>query len=290
MSTEDRLMLKLCVGLLPLALMGCPATHGGSMSNTNGQKIRNDGSSQIINRPVGRPGWIPTPNRKHPSFVFVTGVCHEQPNIAVARRCAINDAKRQIGAQLGAAGARVIVIKGGFIKDEHAERRLSAGRPVHDGWVLVAYPRHEVRKEEARIANRVLLGVTCNTDTMGSCGERVPQNIEQGMTRAGMQPAPQRMESAHAADPTLAMMQASKLRAAKVLLAVVNGKFLASEDGEFYAQSACNYRVIDAISGKVLKSRRFGPFKSGHITRKNAVAKAIDTCIVKLEASISGGS
>lgn len=287
MSGEDRLLPKVCLGLLPLVLMACPPPQGGPQTTTGPQKLQGHGASQIVNRPVGRPGWIPTPNRKHPDFVFVTGACRERANIAVARSCAIGDAKRQIREQLG--GSRAIVIKGGFIKDEHSERRLSAGRPVHDGWVLVAYPRREVRKEQARIANRVLLGVTCNTDTIGSCGDRVAQKIEQGMTRAGMKPAPQRMESAHAADTALAMKQASLQRAAKLLLAVVNGKFLASEDGEFYAQSDCNYRVIDAISGKVLKSRRFGPFKSGHITRKNAVAKAIDACTVKLEASVSGG-
>jgi hypothetical protein len=258
-------------------LTGCPGPAGpGTIPQQN---------VAAVNTPVGRPGWIPTPNRSHPNVLYVTGACRGQLNIQAARRCAKADAQRQIKKQMGSA---TVEIKGDYLKDEYFERRrVGAGPIVHDGWVLVAYPRQELRKEQARIANRVLLGVTCNSDTMGACDERVKQTVEQAMTSAGLKPAPEGLESGSATDTRAAMASASKQRAAKLLLAVVDGKFLSAEDGEFYSQANCHYRIIDAISGKVLSSKRFGPVKTGHINRKDAVAKAIDKCTAKLKGAIA---
>jgi hypothetical protein len=207
--------------------------------------------------------------------------------VADARACALTDAKRQVQQRLGSAVS--VQIKGGFIKDEYNERRKTGGGIVHDGWVLVAYPHKEVKKAEARIANRVLLGVSCNSDTIGACDNRVLRLVESAATKARLKPAPKPMEGAYAEGSQIqhALKQAETQRAAKLLLAVVNGKFLSSSDGEFYSKADCFYRLVNAVDGKVIKSSRFGPVKSGHINRKAAVAKAVDACTAKMVSAMA---
>ena len=265
--------------LLSLTASGCVTGSEGSRQTLAPQVIAPTAT------PVGRPAWIPTPNRSHPNVLYVTGTCMQQQDPAAARRCALENARRQIKEQIGSAA---VEIKGSFVKDEYFERRrVGAGPIVHDGWVLVAYPRSELRREQARIANRVLLGVTCHSDTNGACDQRVKQTIEAAMTRAGLRPAPEPLADGSASDTSAAMASASRQRAAKLLLAEVDGKFLSSSDGEFYSQANCHYRLIDAINGKVLSSKRYGPLKTGHINRQDAVARAIDLCTAKLKEGVA---
>ncbi|PID39011.1 MAG: hypothetical protein CSB49_02690 [Proteobacteria bacterium] len=257
-----------------MVLAACPGPAG---PNGPGR-----GPGAGIGPKVGRPGWIPKPNRSHPDKLFVTGSCHDQPNVRAARTCAIADAAKQVRQQLGAAMA--VTIKGQFVEDEYNERRSAGAAIVIDGWVLVAYPRAQVAKAETRIANRAMLGVACGATVIGACDNAALEaKVLAAMGKAGLKAAPgKRLRGADAFDGKLAMKMAAKARAAKVLTVVITPKPLGSEDGEFYAQARCDYRLIDAVSGKVLTSNTYGPIKGGHISKKSALAKAIDNCMAKL--------
>ncbi|MCA9671321.1 MAG: hypothetical protein KC503_37245 [Myxococcales bacterium] len=227
-----------------------------------------------------RPGWIPAPNRTHPDFLYVTGSCRDQAAMQTARACAIDNARQQIAQQLGSA----VHVKGSYVKDEHSERRRAGLGAVRDYWVLVAYPRREVAKAEARIANRVLLGVRCAADTAGACDDAYAARVESAMTSAGLSPAPKRLGAAQVPHVSHALREAASLKAARVMLVDVKGKFLESNDGEFYSEARCTYRLIDAVSGKVQSTFESGPIKGGHINRKDSVRKALDNCLAKLTA------
>jgi hypothetical protein len=97
-------------------------------------------TSQAQNR-VNRPGWIKDFNRDHPDLHFVMGSCHGQVSVDRAKQCAMGEARRQLRDVIGA--------QGGLVRNEHFETRWGAisdrGRTlftvVHDGWVLMEYPR-----------------------------------------------------------------------------------------------------------------------------------------------------
>jgi len=203
--------------------------------------------------------------------------------MAAARTCAIEDAKRQVKEQLGGGD---IQIKGSYIKDEHAERR-QASALVRDHWVLVAYPRKEFKKEETRIANRVLLGLACSSTPDGNCDSHYPEKVEAAMTSAQMTPAPQRLPNAMVKKLEPALAAAAKQRAARLMLVTLDAKFLSSSDGEFYAEARCGFRLIDAVSGKVQSTFESGSVKGGHIAKGKSVRRALDNCMKKLTAKTS---
>lgn len=250
-----------------ISLAGCPGPGGPTHS---------------LQPRVGRPGWIPKPNRSHPDTLFVTGACADQTSKQGAKTCAIADAARQIRQQLGSSVA--VHVKGQFVSDEHYEHRRVGIGTVIDGWVLVAYPRTQVAKAEARIANRAMLGVACKASEIGACDNGEPEaKVLAAMNKAGLKAAPgKRLRGADAEDGTLATKLAEKARAAKVLTVVITPKYLGSESGEFYAEARCDYRLIDAVTSKVLTSNTYGPIKGGHLSKADALKKAIDNCMAKL--------
>jgi hypothetical protein len=209
--------------------------------------------------------------------LYVTGGCRDQGTMAVARACALRDAERQIGEQLG----QPVQVKGRFVEDEHSELRRTPAGEARDFWVLVAFPRDALREELARIANRVLFGLRCSADPQSACDPRYAERIEAAMTRAGMAPAPARLAplQVEAAGLGAALAAAKQQQAARLLLLRLEGRFLSSSEGEFYAEARCDYRLIDAVSGKVQSTFESGPVKGGHIAREPAVRKALDNCI-----------
>lgn len=259
--------LVVTAALAALCLAGCPGVGGPTHS---------------LQPQVGRPGWIPKPNRAHPDTLFVTGACADQTSKQGAKSCAIADAARQIKEQLGSSVA--VHVKGQFVSDEHFEHRRAGLGTVIDAWVLVAYPRTQVAKAEARIANRAMLGVACKASEIGACDNgELEAKVLAAMNKANLKAAPgKRLRGADAEDGALAIKLAEKARAAKVLTVVITPKFLGSESGEFYASARCDYRLIDAVSGKVLTSNTYGPIKGGHLSKADALKKAIDNCMAKL--------
>jgi hypothetical protein len=115
-----RLVPLLGVALTAGALWGCSA-----QSQTSG----------------ARPGWIPTPNRSHPEFLFVTGACRRVRQPTLARHCAIDDAKMQVRRSLRRPSLEV---RGSQVREEYFEERLDG---LLDYWVLVAYPRAEAARQ-----------------------------------------------------------------------------------------------------------------------------------------------
>jgi hypothetical protein len=94
-----------------------------------------------------RPGWIPSPNRKHPKFVYVTGTCRGLSRRFLARRCAIPDAETRLRRETNDPSVKV---RGSNIDDEHFERRRgdpSSSKLAYDWWVLVAMPRRTLRSQ-----------------------------------------------------------------------------------------------------------------------------------------------
>jgi hypothetical protein len=264
---EDSMFRRPLVLLLATAtLAGCPSAA-----------VQTEGGR------AGRPGWIPRPNRSHPNVLYVTGACRDQGAMQQARACALADAQRQIEQQLG----QQVTIKGSFVEDEHSERRNAAAGAVRDYWVLVAFPRTELRKEQTRIANRVLLGVSCSSNPDGCCDPRYSERVESAMTEAGMSPAPERLDPQLVRAPVARSLQhAAKQQAARVLLLRLDARFLSSMDGEFYAEARCDYRLIDGVSGKVQTTFESGPVKGGHIAKESSVKKALDNCVAKAIAHL----
>jgi hypothetical protein len=85
-------------------------------------------------------------NLEHPDYVLVVGTCKGQPDEARARQCAMGDANSQLRSVFGA--------RGGLVREEHHESHMGSinrGRTtvltvVHDHWVLLAYPRNQLRR------------------------------------------------------------------------------------------------------------------------------------------------
>jgi hypothetical protein len=93
-----------------------------------------------------RPAWMSRgANLEHPDFVLVIGTCRAQTSQEAARRCALEDAHRQL--------ASVFHARGGLVRDEHHESRMGTvtrGNTnvltvVHDAWILVGYPRAKLQ-------------------------------------------------------------------------------------------------------------------------------------------------
>lgn len=253
-----------------LSLTACPGPTGGT---------------RIESQRAVRPGWIPKPNRSHPDVLYVTGGCRDRRSQADARACALADAERQIQQRLGAQ--RPVEIKGGYVEDEHIERRTTAQGEVRDVWVLIAYPRRALTQAETRIADRVLFGVRCDADPPEGCDPQVAARLESAMARAGLAAAPRRLPAERVGQLDEALSQAASERAARLLLATLRGRFLSSSDGEFFAEARCDYRLIDALSGKVQRSFSSGPVKGGHIDKPRAVRKALDNCAAQMERRLT---
>jgi hypothetical protein len=234
---------------------------------------------------AARPGWIPSPNRSHPDALYVTGSCLDRATKAEGRQCALEDAARQIQRELGSP--RPVEIKGSYVEDEYSELRASGAGEVRDHWVLVAFPRKEVRRQEDRIADRVALGLSCEAEGEAACDTAYAERVESAMTRGGMAPAPQRLEPALVKSLEQALARAAELRAARLLLVELGGRFLSEMEGEFYAEARCQYRLIDGVSGKVQDTFESGPVKGGHIAKGPAVRKALDNCTRKLVENLT---
>jgi hypothetical protein len=94
-----------------------------------------------------RPTWINKANLEHPDLILVIGTCKGKPDADAARRCALADARDQLRS--------VYRVRGGLVRDEHAESHMgtiSRGRQtiltvVHDAWILMAFPRGELRSQ-----------------------------------------------------------------------------------------------------------------------------------------------
>lgn len=225
-----------------------------------------------------RPGWIPSPNRSHPDFLFVTGTCRDQPDHTSARRCAIADAARQIARQI--RSNRRVEVRGSYIKDEHFERRDSTSGAVTDAWVLVACPRDELKKAEDQVADRTLLGLRCRADTAAACDPALTAQLEAGATRVGLRPTPKPLPPEIVGDPERARDRAARGHAAKLLLVSLDGRYAGSDGGEHYARARCQLRLLDVASGKLLASAGPPrPIKGGHIARTPAVRKALHDCL-----------
>jgi hypothetical protein len=87
-----------------------------------------------------KPAWIPTPNRSDPEYLFVTGTCRRVRQPALARQCAINDARTQVRESLRRPSLEV---RGSHVRDEYSEEGLDG---LLEFWVLVAYPRKEAAR------------------------------------------------------------------------------------------------------------------------------------------------
>jgi len=89
-----------------------------------------------------RPSWLKRgANLEHPDYLLVIGTCKGRPGADNARRCALDDARRQL--------REVLNVRGGLVREEHAESHMGTITKgsqtiitmVHDAWILMAYPR-----------------------------------------------------------------------------------------------------------------------------------------------------
>ena len=254
--------------VLALGLTACPSGN----VQLSGQGTR-----------VVRPAWVPRPNRSHPDFFYVTGTCRERSSVGRARECAQADAEQQLQQTVGDPTVR---LGGKFVEDEYFERREGGGGTIVDAWVLVAFPRKELKKAQTRVANRVLLGVACESDTPETCAGSLTQRVEAALTERGLSPAPERLGGKEVREMPVALQTAARVLAARVLVASFGARFLSSTDGEFYAEARCGFRLVDAVDGKVQASAELGPVKAGHIGRAEAVKKALDECLGQLVARL----
>ncbi len=233
---------------------------------------------------VTRPAWIPRPNREHPDYLYVTAVCHDQNGLQSGRRCALSSAQRQLKQELGAENVQV---KGSFVEDEYSEKR---GGKL-DVWLLVAYPRAEIRNAEILVQNRVLLGYVCQADPPSACASEFKERIEQTVTTTGMELAPsylpEEMMTTARKQPESVVHHAKDAEAAKLLLVGLDAEFISEMDGEFYAKGSAWFRLVDALDGKILQTFETGEVKGGHYSKEKALRKALEKALEEVSPALS---
>jgi hypothetical protein len=238
---------------------------------------------------IRRPAWIPSPNRDHPDFLYVTAVCRGAPGLGEGRTCALGDANMQIARELGRAD---VAVRGDFIQDEWSERGYRDGNQVFDVWLLVAYPRQEVRKAKTRVNGRVLVGIACLAG-QEPCEYTYAPWIEQAVSRGGLAPAVERLPpqavSEMLARPDLAVSSASQSDAAGVLLVLLESRFVTQNNDEFYSEGRGTIKLIDALDGKVLFAFDTGWLKAGHFSMRDSLWRAVKNASDVLSARLAAG-
>jgi hypothetical protein len=244
------------------------------------------GTVKVAGAAGHRPAWIPSPNREHPDFLYVTAVCRDATTLSSGKACALEDARRQVESEIGKAG---VELKGDHVADEHSELRRTQGG-VYDVWLLVAYPRGEVKKAQAKASDAVLLGVFCTADGK-NCPENLRGRIEQAMTKGGLKPLPAKADAAAAdpENPAESIRTARSLGAAWTLLIRFEAKFLSQHEEEFYAQARGWYRLIDVQEGRVQASFDTDWMEGGHYSRKDAVDRALDNAAEAVSTRLAVG-
>jgi len=234
-----------------------------------------------------KPNWVPIPNRSHPDYLYITAVCHDASTISDGKTCALSDASRQIESELGGKATRV---PGDFIVEEYSEKRNTSHGEVFDIWLLVAYPRAEIKKAHVRAADRVLLGIYCSSDG-DKCPEDLRGRIEQSVTSGGMSPVPSNLDAVSGAfeNPSSVVRLACDSGAAHVLLVKFEARPLTRMGDEFYSEARAQYRLIDALDGKVVSSFDTDWVKGGHYSQKDASRKSLDAATEIISRRLSGG-
>ncbi|MBM4397452.1 MAG: hypothetical protein FJ087_17415 [Deltaproteobacteria bacterium] len=204
------------------------------------------------------------PNFEHPDLALMTGACTDQPSAAAGYACAERDARKRLAAQVGVPPAAVT---GGHVRERWSERRAGAGEVV-DAYVLVAFPRSEVARVEARAARRVRIEVACAGEPEGACAG-VRSRVEALASAAGL---------------AIAAAGARPAAVVSVKASVAPG----SEDaGAHFAHAEVVLRVTDAADGNVMASFETGRVKGGHFSPADAAKAALDAAVAKLAAPLS---
>lgn len=113
-----------------------------------------------------RPAWIPSPNKQHPDYVYVTGACRGIKHRFLARSCALLDAELKVRRLLKSSTAKV---RSDFVEDEYFERRRvtpSASRLDYDWWVLVAFPREAATTAPAPTSQPAAAGADASEEQL----------------------------------------------------------------------------------------------------------------------------
>ena len=219
---------------------------------------------------------------------------------AAARKC--HQLKRETLASLGkeltrcrllldageAADARACAAGAGDLKERartlHAAQYAAEGDPA-PGFApseAAKLRKLKVRLDETAMRRRaVLVHVIKIVDRRR--GDLNAQ-VQQVVTGVGLRLAPgnigQRMvKRALAGDSGRAAAAGKAAGAGYIIIGKINVEFLGSEMGQHFARAMGRVLILETESGKVLAEVNVGPFKGGHITRKDACDTAVKNVI-----------
>jgi hypothetical protein len=238
--------------------------------------------------PLDRPSWIPVPNRDHPDLALFTGACRDAVSIAAGRTCALEDAARQVRAELGEGSE---VPAGSHVEAEHSEVRSAAFGKVTDVWLLVAWPRPAMDAARQKANRLVRLGIVCRSDEDGACESATPARLEAALKARGLVPDGRRLEASSVerlVEEPGALPRIEPVRGyASALAVTVQARYTSEVLGQFFGEAVVRMVLVDAVDGRVLDVFESGPVKGGHVTRAKGVRKAVENALDQLALRLS---
>ena len=228
-----------------------------------------------------RPAWIPNPNRSDSTNVYVTGVCLDAVTIMEGKACAVKDAVKKLES---APGRKTVRTPGDFIIDRFVEAKTVPTGYKFDVWLLIGYPRSEMKIDFSNVANRVLLVVFCNTGSSMKCPEGMLGKVQKGLSQGGLTVTPFGVDPGTACydDPASILAVTKDAGASNAILVNLEVRTLSRSVDSCMAIAHAQYKMMSLPDGKIVSSYETGWMEDDEFSIDDAYNTVLNMAIDKM--------
>jgi len=233
------------------------------------------------------PAWIPDPGRSDSTNVYVTAVCRDSATIAEGKACAINDAVKKLES---APGRKIIRTPGDFIIDRFVDAKAVPNGYRFDVWLLIGYPRSEIKIDYTNVANRILLVVFCNTGGSAKCPDGMLGKVEKGLSKGGMTVTPFGVDPGACYDNPSSILGVTRdAGASSAILVNLEVRSLSQSSDSCLAIAHAQYKMMSLPDGRIVSSYETGWMEDDEFSMSDAYNTVLDMAIDKMVKKVIAG-